>query len=354
MALHHPRDAVAQFGGGRAGAGPDGAGDVGRAVLELGAAVDQVDLVAVQRAVGFRRDPVVDDGAVLAGAGDGGEALATEALQFGAEGEQLLGGPDFGRGSRGALEPAQEPADRDGVAAVGGPGALLLDGVLAGLRQRAWVGRVDDGGARLPQALAEPGRRPGFVHAHGLAAQCRERGRQRLAALHRDAVAQPRAGRLRDLGLVHEQGHAGVGPDQQEAERERGEVDVTAADVEQPRDGGRVGDDGGVLLGGAQPGGDVVALGRGVLAGEAERVRNGRRERRGRAVEPGGIHRVARDRHHGEAGIGIACDRVRAHQHRVVADAGAGRDRFGQPCRGRLVDEVVALEQRGVGLLLQL
>ena len=37
----------------------------------------------------------------------------------------------------------------------------------------------------------------------------------------------------------------------EEAERERGEADVTAADIEQPRDRGRVGDDGGILLGGA-------------------------------------------------------------------------------------------------------
>ena len=63
----------------RAGAGPDGAGDVGCAVLELRAAVDQVDLVGVQLAVGGLGHPVVDDRAVLAGAGDRGEAFAAEA-----------------------------------------------------------------------------------------------------------------------------------------------------------------------------------------------------------------------------------------------------------------------------------
>jgi hypothetical protein len=52
--------------------------DVGRAVLELGARVAEVDLLLLDRRAVAALRPVVDDGAVLAGARDGGEGEALE------------------------------------------------------------------------------------------------------------------------------------------------------------------------------------------------------------------------------------------------------------------------------------
>ena len=59
-------------------AGPDRAGDIGRAVGILRAGVDQIDLVRPDRPVALLGDAVVDDRTVLAGAGDRREALAAE------------------------------------------------------------------------------------------------------------------------------------------------------------------------------------------------------------------------------------------------------------------------------------
>ena len=71
MALQHAGEAVAHFLARLADR--HGAGDVGGAVAILGAGIDQVERAGFEGRIRFRRNPVVDDGAVRPGAGDGVE-----------------------------------------------------------------------------------------------------------------------------------------------------------------------------------------------------------------------------------------------------------------------------------------
>ena len=65
-----------------------------------------------------------------------------------------------------ALEPAQEAAHGDAIAALGAAGTFLLDGVLARLGQDARVGARCDGGLGFRQHFADAVRRPGGIDQH--------------------------------------------------------------------------------------------------------------------------------------------------------------------------------------------
>ena len=243
MPLHHAGHPLAQLVRRRAGAGPDGAGDVGRAVRILRAGVDQVDFVGVDRPVGRLRHPVMDDRAVLAGAGDGGEAFAAEPSHLRAQRQQRCRGGHLGlvaRRDRGG-EPVQEPAHRHRIARCAFRAPCCSTSFLHAFGQQARVGAGDHRGAgrRAASGRTTPGSRPDRP-----APACRP-ARQRRASASRaatdDRVAEPRAGRVGQLGRRHEQLAAAVGVHQREAERERRERHVPAADVEQPGDRGGVG-----------------------------------------------------------------------------------------------------------------
>ena len=357
MALQDPGKPLAQFerGGGRPG--PDRAGDVGGAVQVLGAAIDQVDLVGAERAVGFRGDPIVDDRTVIAGARNGREALAAEALDRLAQGQEFRGGGDLRELAGAALlgQDVQEAADRDGIALVGVARALAFHRILAGLRQQAGIGGIGHMRAGRAQGLGEPDRRSRAVQAHSFVGQAGQGRGESFPARDRHAVAEPGAGRLRQLGGVHEKLHARVlGVQQGEAEREWRERDIGATDVEQPGDRGGVRENGRILFGGAQQGGNVLALFDGGAAGIVQAMRHGRGQRGGRAIRPDGVDRVLGQRHHIETGGGVAGKRLLADQHRVVGDDGIDRGVRGQPSRRRLFQQMAAFPQGGVSLLFQL
>ena len=79
----------------------------------------------------------------------------------------------------------QEPADRDRIAQVGVANALLLDVVLARLRQQAGIAVRHDGRAGLAQLLREPDRRTRSIDPDPLA------GKRRQSRLERRAVLPP-------------------------------------------------------------------------------------------------------------------------------------------------------------------
>src|SRR5664279_4144866 len=95
VTLHHAGHAIAHTVRWIAGASPDRSGDVGRSVRVLCTGVDKVNLIRLDGAVGFISHPVMDDGAMFAGAGDRGETLTAKSLDFTAERQQRLGGRHF-------------------------------------------------------------------------------------------------------------------------------------------------------------------------------------------------------------------------------------------------------------------
>ena len=179
-------------------------------------------------------------------------------------------------------------------------------------------------------------------------------GASASAVGHRHGVAEPVTGGVGQLGRVHEQFGAAIGVRQGEAQGEGGERYVAAADVQQPIDRGGIGDHRGIQFFPAQQSGDLFALFRGTPAGMFQRVRNGGGERWRRPVGPDGIDRVARHRAHGEAGFGVARQRILADQQRIVADLCSCGRIGGQPRGRRLFGDVPPLPQGRIGLGLKL
>jgi len=150
------------------------------------------------------------------------------------------------------------------------------------------------------------------------------------------------------LPALHEKLHRAVGREDGEAQRQRGVRQVAAADVQQPGDGMRVGQDGGVLAGLAQGGGGGLALaGRG-LAGVPRVLHPRRGKRRRRPVGPDRVDRVGGQRHQLDAGV--ARQRRLGMQPGVIPDPGLRRG-LAQPARGGLLDQMPPLPQRRIGLL---
>ena len=115
----------------------DGAGDVGRAVEVLGTRVDEQESAAGNGGVALGGSRVVDDGAVLVEAGDGGEALAHVEVLLRAELTQFFGYGNLGHFAAVDIlfEPAEEANQSYTVANHGLAGAGQLSLVLDALEQ---------------------------------------------------------------------------------------------------------------------------------------------------------------------------------------------------------------------------
>ena len=140
MALEHAGEAVAHLAGRRADR--HRAGDVGGAVAILRARIDQIERVGRDRQRGRRRDAVVDDRAVRAGAGnrvegDVDQFRAVSQRGLGAECLQPLDRGDLvdGPGRPDLVEPGQEAHHRGAVADMGAARAGEFGCILARLRQ---------------------------------------------------------------------------------------------------------------------------------------------------------------------------------------------------------------------------
>ena len=274
---------------------------------------------------------------------------------------QLLRRVDLGQraGGRG-LDETEEAHDGDAVAQMRRAAAGELGGALLRAREGDRVGALHDRAAGL---FDEPrdrfGRAVLVVEDLSLGrAELRE-PRAEIARLadvgdRFEAVADG----VREFSAVDEKLGAAVGIDDGVGERERRVRDVAAADVEEPGDRGRIGEDGGVgaLLAGEL--GDLRDLLADRLAGERFRLLAHRGERRLRAVLPCGVERILVDRHELAARrfqrLGEMADLPARHQPGVVADALAGRRIGLQPVPGGRLDAGDGLEDGAVDLVAHL
>ena len=350
MPFHHRRHPGLDLGGRGTGAGPDGAGDIGGAVEVLAAGIDQIDLVRPDRAVGFRGNAVVDDGAMLPRAGNGREAFAAEQGNRLPERQQLFGRTHFGGPGALFVDPLQKAAHGDGVALVGVAHALLFHVVLAGFRQHAWVWPARNRCTGCPQLLGEPNGGTGRIDPHGFAGQARQRWRQRLPPGDRDAIAQPSQRRLGQFGRIHEQFRPAIRVRDGKTQRERREWDIPAPNVQKPRDRGRIGQHRRILFGVAQKLPDIGPLVVAAASGMGQGLRYRWTGRRRRAIGPDRVHRVAAHRHHGQAGFGVPGQALLGDQQRIVADFRACRGVLRQPLRWGLFGDMQPLPLRGIGL----
>ena len=185
-----------------------------------------------------------------------------------------------------AVEPGEKAHHGGAVAQMRGAGAVELGGVLAGLGQKAWVGRLGD--------LA-PLQRIGHRHR----AACRvdlHRALQRAERLQKargrgdldlgaEMIAKPF-----ELASVHEERDAPARMKDGKAMRHRVARDIGAADIEQPGDAVGQGDHAGRST--AEPPGqprDLVAM---RLAGELHRLGKDRPQRRCRLIVPDPVHQI--------------------------------------------------------------
>src|SRR5262249_1953288 len=119
-----------------------GAGDGGGAVLVLAAGIDQEEFAWLDRAVGPAGDAVMHNGAVRAGARDGGKRDFLEQAALAAEGLQRFNRADLGElaARRLSVEPGEETGNRDAVALVSVAGAFDLHRIFHRLHESDWVG----------------------------------------------------------------------------------------------------------------------------------------------------------------------------------------------------------------------
>ncbi len=238
VALQHAREAVLDLGGRAAGADPDGARHVGRAVGVLPAAVAQVDRRGVDAAVGLFARLVMHDRAVRPGARDGVETEIEQLAGFRAERPQLVRCRNFGQSALGCLDrdPVEVTAERGAVARLRGPLACLFDLVLDGLRQHRRVARLDDVRAALVQRVEDRDDRTVRIVGDFLAAQLAEHRRERLTRMQADAIAQMLAHRVVDLFRRDEQVGGRIGVQDGKAQRHWSVRHIVATHVERPGD----------------------------------------------------------------------------------------------------------------------
>ncbi len=242
----------------------------------------------------------------------------------------------------------EEAAKRHGIARLGLTRALLLHRILAGLGQGAGIGAGHHLGTRRAQGLREPGRRGLGIDPHAAALEGFEGGRQRLPRFDGHGVAEMRAHLGVDLGGHHEQSGCRIRARDQEAEGDRREGHVGAANVEQPVDRGRIGDDRRILARLLEDGGDVAALVGSTAAREGQRVDEGGCRRRGRLVRPYRVDGIGAQRDEDQQGRAFRqpIDHVLADQKRIVADPRAGRCHGLQPSGRRLIGDMQELPKR--------
>ena len=248
-------------------------------------------------------------------------------------------------------EPGEEARQRRAVAQVGCLAAGDFGRVLDGFRDDARVARLDDG--RAVQRLEH--RRDGGCGVDDDGADQRsERRWEGGAAGDADGRPQMRADLGRQLGGIDEQVGGRVGVEQRKGERDRGVVDVLAADIQYPGDRIERGDNRrrGPAL--AQTHGDTFALGGTGLARELVGMHLEPRRRRQRTVGPHCVDRVCRQRDQAcalrrERRAGCA-DPVAGVQPGVEADPVAGVRVRHEPVGGRCCRDRNIIEQAAVDL----
>ena len=139
-----------------------------------------------------------------------------------------------------------------------------------------------------------------------------------------------------------------------ETEWNRGVSEIGAAQVEQPRDVGRVGDDQRILLAVGKRLADFSAFVFRASAGIGQRVGTRRVGGRLGPVAPDPVNRIGVHRFHPQPGLAKAGKALRAGQPGIVADTGVRGRVSGDPGRGRIVGDVPTLPQCGIGLGLDL
>ena len=225
---------------GRHRADGDGAGDVGGAVGVLRAAVDEQELARRDLAVRGLGDPVVHDGAVRAGAGDGVEGDVAQRAGGGAERLELAS-PRRSRSARPRARSASSQARNSATAAPSRRCAARVPAISAAVLAAPWAGcrgrapqttsaRRRRRAGRRPRPARWPGRRrPGRASASSA-------GPKAAGGSDGDLGAEVGAQRGVGLGRVGEELDPGVGVEDGEGERHRRAGDVRAADVEEPGD----------------------------------------------------------------------------------------------------------------------
>ena len=355
MSLQYAREAGALAV--RRGPDSDRAGDVRRAVEELRAGIHQVEHVRRERPVGGLGHAVMDDRAVGPRAGDGREAEVAEERQLLAAAAQAGGGGKLrlppGRAL--AVEPGEEVRHRAGVAAVRGPRAGNLAPVLAGLGQDAGVALPHELRARRLQPRDHPGRRTGGIDLHRLAGKRVERRPESLRRRERHLIAEMPAEARRRLCRIDEQLRLPFAVQQREAERQRRVGDIAAAHIEQPGDGVRQGQHGGVAACPVERSGNLAALVDRLAAGISEVVGDHRRARRSGPVGPDRIQRILRTGDQAAARLAggfLELPDFPFHmQPGVVSERTARRQVRRDPFRRRVVAYVEALEDLGIDLV---
>ena len=144
MALEHEGEFSPHVGGRRPDG--DGAGDVGGAVLVLAAGIEQKQFARRDAAIALAGHPVMHDGAVRPGAGDGGKRDVLEQAGVAAKALHRLHRVDFGQGAarRFAVEPGEEARHRHAVALLRRARAGDFDGVLHRFHRRQRIRAAHD------------------------------------------------------------------------------------------------------------------------------------------------------------------------------------------------------------------
>ena len=235
-----------------------------------------------------------------------------------------------------------------------------LDRVLAGLGQGAGIGSVQRLRTRRPKPPGYPGRRrPGVqLDLAPVGREAVEGRSQRIRRGDGHGIGE-RGGKIAGhLARIDEQRCAPRGLQDGEGECDRHVADVRAPHVEQPGD--RIGraENHRVDAAIVERLGDRRTLGGGIEAGEFRRVRDRRRDRRRRLIDPHRIDRVVVDR--GEPAACLGAGRlqprraVRRVQPGVVAERAIDREVGGNPVVRRLLRQVPGRESRRIDLVFDL
>ena len=158
----------------------------------------------------------------------------------------------------------------------------------------------------------------------------------------------------RGLRRIDEQRHPALTVQQRERKRQRRVGDIAAAHIQEPGDGVRQGQHGGVAAGPGERGGQLAALVGGVPAGMGDVMRDDRRGRRDGPVGPDRIQRIVLAGDQPAAGLagGLLelADLLLHMQPGVVAERALGRQVRRDPLRRRIVADVKALEDFRIDL----
>src|SRR5262245_14001995 len=296
MPLEHQREALAHLA--RRLAYGDGACDIGRTLEILGARVHKIELSGAELAVRGGRYAIMHDGAIGTGARDRIEADVLKRLRLAADLLEPTRGSDLVERAPGrpAVKPGEKPYNGRPIALVRGARTLDLCGVLARLRQQARVCPPHDAGLAALELAKEPARGRSRIEPYALGYRPElpqpilERLLDRDIRPLRSARAlgalaigqdlgkpgQMRAGFSPDLFAVHEQLRLAACRHERIGQGHRVVRHIGAANVEEPGNGIRQGQDNNILTLFAQARLQLGDLLLGRLAGIAQRMHDDR------------------------------------------------------------------------------